>query len=145
MKVTTETRTIPAEDVTVTTYGCEQCDFSSDTKHDVEKHYAKEHACRCTMEAGGIDWLRFETEQDAKAWLSEADDSFSSPGAVGWTGPGWYRSVGRSEPCGRGCCTRYYLDLVSVGEWTSERIGEARAIMARVSAVRRDMREAGYG
>jgi len=114
MRTLTETRVVPADEVTITRYGCDLCDFVADDKDTIEEHHAKEHACLEKRKAGGDDLYRFGSEEDAKSWLSgrNALVSLYRVRGVEWAGPGWYATETWEEPCPRGCCTDFCIKLI---------------------------------
>jgi len=139
MRTIVETKTVPAEDVTVTTYGCDECDFTADHKEQVEQHYAKTHACRKEAEVDGRTLRWFNTEEDAKAWLNQED--WYRVHEVDWSGPGWYVTETWSKPCPRGCCTDHCIRLFPASSWVSDAVYEARSIMQRVANLRKFLKE----
>ena len=145
MKVITKTELAPAEEVEVITYGCDHCDFTSSDEDDVEKHHAKDHACKKQLEVEDRTLYWFDTKEDAKAWL-DVDEYGCDYRHVDWSEPGWYMQRGWTEPCRRGCCTDSHAKLYPVEEYLSEceyaaREAESKAdrIRRRVQAVRREV------
>jgi len=136
MKTITKTEVVPAEEVTITTFGCDFCEFVADDEDDVKKHHAKEHACKRTMSVEGVDLYWFDSEEDAKAWL-ECDEYGADMHSVNWSGAGWYHTSWSTEPCGRGCCSRSRRTLSPVGWYLSELEEDAKQAERRADANRR--------
>lgn len=143
MRTITTTAHVPAEDVTVTTFGCDACDFTADDKDAVTEHHAKEHACKAEMQAAGRSLYRFDTEADADAWLDVKHSDWYQVREVDWDGPGWYATETWTQPCPRGCCRDSCVRLFSATQWVTEKVDKARDIMRDVADVRRALREAG--
>jgi hypothetical protein len=141
MKTLTKIELVPAEEVTVTQYGCDLCDFTSDDKEEVEKHHGKSHAVKDTVG----DMMRFESEEDAKSWMS--CDDFADRRRMNWTGPGWYTVKSYDEPCGRGCCRKWVLELVPAAEHLDGLRDEGRSKLREYFHIRKQLadREAARG
>jgi hypothetical protein len=140
MKTIVETKTVPAEEVKVTTYGCDECDFTASSQRDVAKHYAEKHACRKETEIAGHTIRLFNSEADAKAWLNDGDGYQIRE--LEWGEPGWYMTETWRQRCPHGCCMDDCIRLFSATAWVNESIGKARDIMCEVTDVRRHLREA---
>lgn len=138
MRTIIETRNVPAEEVTITTYGCEECDFTADDKDDVTQHYAKEHSCRATADVSGHTLRWFDTEADASAWLN--NDDWYRIHTLDWYGPGWYATETGTQPCRRGCCNDPCIRLFPADKFVQEAIVEARTIMRRIIPLRAFLR-----
>jgi hypothetical protein len=147
MRTITTKQTVPAEEVSTTTYGCDNCDFTADDPDDVATHYGREHTRKGEMEVGGETLYKFEAEADAKAWL-DAEDSDARQyreRSVRWSGAGWYAIETYTKPCPRGCCTDHCVRLYPAEHLVWEGTRRARAIMQQVTAIRRALREDGHG
>ncbi len=142
MRVSTRTEVAPAEEYTVTTYGCDECDFTFSDEQDIDTHYAKTHARKAKLNVDGRELYRFTSESDAKAWLDQTQYDVRH---LPWQGPGWYATETWSQPCPHGCCTDSCISLVSASSWVTESIGRAREIMDEVRAVRAAIRGAEHG
>lgn len=134
MQVLEESR---VEQITVKTYRCELCNYSSDYKGDVERHHGLRHACPAEMEVAGLSLHRFESEDDAKIWARSQGYDFQK---VEWDGPGWYMHETWTEPCPRGCCRDSYFRLFPAACWVAEAVGRATETMDEVKAVRAALR-----
>jgi len=142
MRTISETKTVPAEDVTITTYGCDECEFVADHKEQVERHFAETHACRKEAEVGNSTLRWFKTEEDAKVWLRRNEDWYRVQ-EVTWEGPGWYASETWSEPCPKGCCTDHCIRLYPAESKVNNAVYEAREIMQQVAVLRKFLKENG--
>ena len=148
MRTITTTQIVPADEVTITTYGCEHCDFTADEQDAVAEHYGRAHACKGKMTVEGETLFKFDIESDAKAWL---DAEYGGEGTyptyrerdTGWANAGWYAVETYTKPCPRGCCTESCMRLFPAERlvWDGQR--RARNIMREVTAIRRALREAG--
>jgi hypothetical protein len=104
MKTEVETFTIPFEKIT---YSCEieGCSFTTESKHEAEAHFGKRHAVSAIREIDEHDFYLIETEEGFKAWSRGSDRTCT------WAGPGWYSRTNERVPCGRGCCTRDWIEI----------------------------------
>lgn len=145
MKTITTTQLVPADEVTTTSYGCEHCDFTTDDPDDVASHHGREHSCKGEVEAGGETLHKFDSEDDAKAWMKVNYGELGMYRAreVDWTRPGWYAVETYTEPCPRGCCTDHCARLFPAERLVWDVTRRARRIMQDVTAIRRALREAG--
>lgn len=121
MKTIVKTEVIPAteaEEVQHTVFGCDHCDFESDEEEKVSEHHGKTHALKKQIEVGSRTLLWFDTEADALSWLNAEytgwANSYEIDGVKYWGEPGWYVAETGDRPCGRGCCSREYVQLVPI-------------------------------
>lgn len=146
MRTIVRRNTIPSQEVTYTSFGCDHCDFTADEQEAVDKHYAAEHACKGRIDKPDFDAYRFETEQDAKAWLDHRGiEGWYRVRKVDWSGPGWYVTETWDQPCPRGCCTDQCIRLSSIEGYLAEEESRSERIMAHVRTVRAYLAEAGDG
>jgi hypothetical protein len=114
-----KTRTVEEHyTVEVNYYGCEKCDFESESEDATFRHQAREHVVKELKKVDGRDWLRFEDPSDFDIYLKwDGGYELSDPHFGEWSGPGWYVEVYESGPCRRKCCINYWYKLVPEAEF----------------------------
>lgn len=99
----------------VTLYGCDRCNYESDSEEDLKKHIGQCHAIEQKLKVGDDEWLFFRREEDYKIYLDSFDGFMGADIREGmWSGPGWYSTLCELENCRRGCCTDYRTRLYHV-------------------------------
>lgn len=134
-------QTIEAFDEEITIYHCDECNFESENEEEVIKHYGFFHAPKEEKGFSGLEFIRFETETDMDAWSEAAnlDESFYNNYdeiTVAWKGPGWYKISGKSQPCGRGCCSKYVMFLEPINITVSNLENEINEKQAQLKSIR---------
>ena len=129
MRAETTIQVVPAREVVVTTYSCDECDFKSGTAGGAAYHHAERHACRQRIELEDKFFYRFQTKEDLDVWLEHyyARDIRKSI----WEGPGWYalstwRDHDRDDN---------YVLARSAAAWADSKISKAQDVIASVTTM----------
>jgi hypothetical protein len=103
-------------------YGCEACEFESESEDEFKAHYGSKHTVKGEKKIGTIVFRLFDSEADLGAYCDAQNDRDHSDTMHSgrWEGPGWYGEEHSSGPCGRGCCTRYYAALLPTTHFKNE-------------------------
>jgi hypothetical protein len=105
-----------------TFYGCdvEGCGFETEQEDEYKKHFGKTHAAKESRVVNEISFYRFETEQDMKLFAEAQQSGDGGWFPARWYGPGWFGVKSGQEPCGRGCCTRWYNRMYDASDFEQE-------------------------
>lgn len=140
----------PAYEVEETTLLCSLCDYKegpefgsrSSPEEKMQHHYGKEHAAKEEKTVGEHTFYRFESEEDAKAFLFGLDDpeysGLEEPRSIVWVGAGWYASRTYQDlgNCRCGKCLTYYYELRSNEWFTYHYADQAKALDKQAADLR---------
>lgn len=143
MKKRIEVVEVPASTYENEFFGCDVCDFESQSEDDVTRHYSAQHAVKRRTEVGPFKLLWFDTEFDAKAFLDPPTEYSGTVNFtyVQWAGPGWYVESSQSGTgrCRCGGCSYVEDCLMPVAQLIEARQHDIRSCEESVVKLRSEI------
>jgi len=122
----------------ITSYECEQCDFKTEDEDDGKYHLAEKHSFRAEKCMGKRKFLWFDDAESYRSYHQDGDSSDTNClcyEAKRFEGPGWYEMQSWDEPCGRGCCNRYYYAGFSLRSVRDELLSKRERLQKEIEAL----------